>query len=1004
MRYKYLQFFDNGGNNLNLNYNTIENIWKGTCYIPEVSTGLYESANIYIIEEFFNENTNKIEYGLPHSKEIVSCINTWNIRWESDKTEEIFLYQFDLKSNHPTLEIITDTLEVEVDNSLNDTIITDGKISSNNINTRSLQLNIGLNSDVEDLYERKLIIEEKISGIRIAEIIFYGETIAEDERFKILLSNFGMSLFPEDQTIFRESDINEFAIDYKLINRKRKEMLLEGKNIFPFKGSYKGLINIIKFFGYDNIKLREAWLNIDSTSAFYGKYKYTDVINIFDDNVDFKDSNINLPNKIFKKTSKFQLAYNINKITDDVDEYDIPQTEETSDFTTEEVLIKLYGLKERLKKSYLPFNAKIIDIVGEADYFTKTKMNVWTDQQRIEYIDSGIHPNFNISPSQVGYVQDLRTLRDIFFPEATPYSLDHDMRVIGETGMTIAEVSDVMLAYFTNYNPNLNTVAQLPDKPGIKAGYPCVLTNTSFDILFDDAKVQWDELYSSGSISIEFNCNNVLIGDKFIITENISGETIEYTATSADTDNVIDGLLSSFNTAVSLGDGRPWSYFSSVKIDNNTFRITRIFTGYKSFVFQLSTIPEHTWSTPIFTKHFSNTSQIYTWSNFGNGNFYEIEWFIFKEANDTPAWQYNIRGSINDYNSLPLELPYVGTYTVQMKLYDTFNNISEKYSKEYITVESKNVEFSGFYKFRELKYYWDFNKSVTFDEYASEWELPIIPISNTEEGHASLYESLDRANYILNNQVDDMSLSYNYDNLQEQESYTSGAYYWDNITSGNWNDSYHLTWSSCKVSGDSPANFRIYSTTVNGSLEIWQNKPQLNYGIHSFASTDLEVVANNLNNSTDPVISKYLYNLVTDYDSSLSYPPTEVVFIQAVAKYFGKNGDWTKIESTGIDLRYTEFSETSNPTFNDIRFINDWQELPKLIYITFTYDKCTIPGKDKPIWHLINLDSTNTDDIYFEGRWFTYLFKREGHYQLSLELEDSNGNKTNLQKNQLVIK
>lgn len=1004
MGYKYLHFFDNKENNLNLRYDADDGVWKGNVFIPEVSIGLYESVNIYIVEEFYNSISNRIEYGIPHSKESVGTGgSSWSAYWEEDLVEQIFLYQFDTSSEHPTLQVIDGVLDITVDDNIDDIIMTDDKTSTENVTNAALQLNIAINSTDEDIYERTLIIEETATGTRIAEIIFYGETVGEDERFGILLNNLGMQLYPEDQTIFRESDINEFAVDYRLINRKRKEMLLEGKNIFPYKGAYKGLINIIKFFGYDNIQLREALLNINEQSVNYGKYKYTDVIDIFDRNVDFKDPNLNLPSKVYKKTSMFQLAYKINELTGVEDEYDIPITNETSEFTLEEVLIKLYGLKERIKKSYLPFRARIIDIVGEADYFGKTEINVWNDQQRIEALDLGIHPSFTISPSQYGYIEDLRTVRDIFFPELTPYLLDHDMRISGETGLVVGDLYDVMLAYFTRYNPNLNTVAQLPDKPGIPAGYPCMLTNTSFNVTWDDAEIQWDELLSSGSIMIEFKPNNVTTGDKFKITETVSGEFIEYTATSSSISNVVNGLLSAFNAALLVDDGKPWSWFQASVINNNTFRIKRVFTGLRSFVFKPSVTAGTIMGPPDFNMAYRSTSQIYTWDNFGNGNFYEIEWDVHKDQDDTPAWHYNIRGDINDYNSIYLELPYVGQYTVQMKLYDTFNNISEKYSKDYITVDSKNVEFSGFYKFREEHYYWDFNKTVVWNDYTSDWELPIIPLSDTYEGHASLYESLDRANYILNNTNPDQRLSYHYDNLQSISAYTPGAYFWDNLEPALWEDAYHLTWASTKISGDTPANFRVYTISVNGKLEIWQNKPYTVYGVHVFNTTDMEIAAQQLNNSTDPVISKYTYNVVYDYDTALTYPPQAVIFIQAVAKYFGKNGDWVNIQGTGIDIKYQQLSETANPTYNDIRFINDWQLLPKLVYLTFTYDKCTIPGKDNPKWRLTNLDSPGSDDIYFEDRWFTYLFKREGRYSLSLELEDSNGNKNTVVKNQLVI-
>ena len=75
-----------------------------------------------------------------------------------------------------------------------------------------------------------------------------------------------------------------------------------------------------------------------------------------------------------------------------------------------------------------------------------------------------------------------------------------------------------------------------------------------------------------------------------------------------------------------------------------------------------------------------------------------------------------------------------------------------------------------------------------------------------------------------------------------------------------------------------------------------------------------------------------------------------------------------------------------------------------MTYLTFTYDKSDIPGKCNPEWHLINNDSPETDDIYFTGRWFTYLFKREGNYTVDLTLADTNGNKMKKSRNIVIIK
>ena len=51
-RYKFLSFHDKSGNDLNFFYDDIEGAWIGDIYIPEVSVGLYETINMFIVEEF----------------------------------------------------------------------------------------------------------------------------------------------------------------------------------------------------------------------------------------------------------------------------------------------------------------------------------------------------------------------------------------------------------------------------------------------------------------------------------------------------------------------------------------------------------------------------------------------------------------------------------------------------------------------------------------------------------------------------------------------------------------------------------------------------------------------------------------------------------------------------------------------------------------------------------------------------------------------------------------
>jgi hypothetical protein len=75
-----------------------------------------------------------------------------------------------------------------------------------------------------------------------------------------------------------------------------------------------------------------------------------------------------------------------------------------------------------------------------------------------------------------------------------------------------------------------------------------------------------------------------------------------------------------------------------------------------------------------------------------------------------------------------------------------------------------------------------------------------------------------------------------------------------------------------------------------------------------------------------------------------------------------------------------------------------------MTWIEFVYDNCRISGKDKPKWTIKNTTDPNSSNIYFESKYLTYLFKDKGKYAITLELEDTNGNKYTKEKNILIIK
>lgn len=101
------------------------------------------------------------------------------------------------------------------------------------------------------------IVEVKINGEPIqvgADFYPENELITND------LENLGIEIPMQIQKAIYESNVHEEAMDNILVNRKWKELLLEYWNIVANKGSYKSLVNSMKFFEYgDLVKIMEFW-------------------------------------------------------------------------------------------------------------------------------------------------------------------------------------------------------------------------------------------------------------------------------------------------------------------------------------------------------------------------------------------------------------------------------------------------------------------------------------------------------------------------------------------------------------------------------------------------------------------------------------------------------------------------------------------------------------------------------------------------------------------------
>lgn len=825
-----LLFFDKKG----LRYNFVWNgsHWEGAVLFPKVSEKLFEVEHIFIIEEFLN-NSLQTEYGYPHSYGISNAYSpaidpVWRTRWVSDYDGQtdvssiIYTYELgiDPQVDGPVL-VKANNVELYPEEIIGDYVGSPGGlVITNSITSSSMQINIALSADSEGIYDRDLIIEDYTdpnNPVTILRVSFHGEVEGEDSRLSVLLSNFGRTFVQTDSFIVRETDIKEPLPDFEVINKKRKELLLTGESIFPYIGSYKALFNAIKFFGYYDLRIKEYWLNVKIDTADVltplqqnskaikqlakpnligqntlqlissflqdeneGKFKQVEIYG------KRKDGTFGLkkqfeeifPSKSYKKTALFGLFYDINRVveSEDEDQYGYPVVEDVFAFSPEEVLIKLFGLKERLKRDYLPLNARIIDITGEGVYFNIYKTRGWVDQLGIDEAKSGIKVDFDVFP-QNGYIDDLRVFytkpnqNGILYP-----AIDQPELGISYYGNTVDPYS-----YFQQY-----PVPSLSPLIGAIKDYYVDIENGFMPKFLGDGDYDFPsyKLFSTGEdYVLPAGCPVVITNNTFVLTwEEISGswnsleqgltttplDIASYTSTltvnpGSPLQNVTSStsisISSSFPQTVTLNIGPGNNWFGTAGLECVFVRIESIDSpgnlilgyaiagGYNSGtgalnVQVISTRGSGTYgnwkvsptninfSTYTYTyfQNWVHAGGFYSWDRLPFLDFYEIEWTIYKE--DDRPYFFQIRGNLPDLESIPHFLPYTGDYIVQCRVWDTLNAISLGIKRSAIKVEGRQIDLNTLTRYRESERYDWSNMPLKWDSYPSQW---IWPVENTDD-------------------------------------------------------------------------------------------------------------------------------------------------------------------------------------------------------------------------------------------------------------------------------
>jgi len=296
----------------------------------------------------------------------------------------------------------------------------------------------------------------KVIDREIGRFMTYGQTEIEDIRFKTELGNVGKLIAPNEVFIFKEYDVLEGGIDWTYLNKKRKEMLMMKHLIYPYIGAYKSIINAINFFGYNDLQLNEYYKNINPQSEKFLKLFKQEIPDIFDNTVEgWTESDFitnNFPNNDYDATNMFNLTYNITDKDGNI----------VLNYSIDEIIIKLQGLKYWLKRNIIPLTHKILDITGKAYFNDQTQIQHTSYDVQIFNIKQNMTPiSFKLNEAYLmpinsgstvyNCVIDFYTILDKIGADKNPTGLTPPPKPFNGVNIDLPDYFDITVRTYKTY-------------------------------------------------------------------------------------------------------------------------------------------------------------------------------------------------------------------------------------------------------------------------------------------------------------------------------------------------------------------------------------------------------------------------------------------------------------------------------------------------------------------------------------------------------------------------
>lgn len=927
-----LVFFDRNGESYNFSQAASGN-WEGADYFLPISLEIYDCSNLFILE-----NTNGV-YTFPK----MESGSSFEVKWKTANNKtNLFLFNVLVEGTGTTAYNYLDKQE-----SLTINHSDFGQAGTLNL-TYPLQLNIAFTPSDEISYSRVLQIYYKttIDTTLVLELTVYGEGEGEDERLRIWLANFGIKFNRQDALLLKDYDLKEALVDYKELNAIRKLILVNREQVYPYIGTYKGLLNILSLMGYrDVLRVKEYWRDIDTNSPYYNKFAMvdiTDLLNITEDTtLDLVDQNnqIKTGGK-FEKTEFLALTYQFSKAGDTYDDDGLPNIITTTDFTVNEIFFKLYGIVVKLKDEIIPINVVIKDIIGEFIYFEKFNIRYWIDETTIEsfslsdeYLINIVEPanyissyNYTLDANNtiVDTIQNvnsnylkIRDLKSLYrkadgisiFPETSfnlglidPYDDSQYYSVYKKDTLiqAIADYYSTIKSFIFEY-PNSVSPLDQGDDTSDKIGCPIVLEAYVPDLTLQQ-----------------------LDGIQFI-------DFVTVAATASSTTNTIGTGLKYFSCATI----QPFNIGDYVKIYQSVY-----YNNY--FIGQITAINPPSWSgntieVDVYSYNGEGTStgwtvqlidRHFTISNLKYKNVYEIEWIITGPQNYRFEWRTFTLGA----NKIPHILPHTGEYTIEVRAHDMSGAVSNQFRK--ITVASEQPIIQVFTKIPD-KFRYDFKNlhNITIGDLAdSPLYYPYANVINSEISSISNHY-LDwntYSNYYgVGGNHNDIKLSSTGNSLIPYSQSTeiiknswgtgsaNGQATISNYLTARLGDLYHTNFSNFGMTADQLDGFYItlrgedYQYNLNSNLVAIQFGGFDEINLTSLTNPTIEEVLNYLQNTSEPGLSNYSYQIIETTFGPSALPLSR---IKATAKYQDpQNHSIIKLISivTGLDSGLNKWTPSS---------------------------------------------------------------------------------------------